>query len=204
MARAHELDQAGAPLGRVAAGDEPLDRRIEAAGDLRGREPEIARPHQFALAHRNAAEHLGEIFAEGDADEVLLDLAEQTVGGQPLDIGGKLADRLHVSGKPGEPVRRALLAVEQARHRMALDEHALAHACRGVGQEGVGGRNSLAAELDEVTFGGAGGGDGHRFSCIQKVTTGRHYVCTAPKESAMKFADIRGVRPHPHTKLLQN
>ena len=76
--------------------------------------PEIARPHDFALAHRNAADDLGEIFAEPDADQMLLDFAEVAVADHALGIGGELAHRLDIGGEPGQPVGRALLAVEQA------------------------------------------------------------------------------------------
>jgi hypothetical protein len=44
---------------------------------------------------------------------------------QPLRIGRELADRLDIGGKPGEPVGGALLAVEHARDRAALDRHAV-------------------------------------------------------------------------------
>ena len=52
-----------------------------------------------------------------------------------LRIGGKLAHRFDIGGEPGEPVRGALLAVEQARDRPALQHHALAHFGRGVRQQ---------------------------------------------------------------------
>ena len=82
VARAHQFDQTGAPLCGVAAGDQAFDVCVDAGRNLRRRKPEVARPHQFALAHRNPADDLGEIFAERDAHEVFLDLAERA-GARP-------------------------------------------------------------------------------------------------------------------------
>ena len=55
-----ELNQASAPLRGVAASNQAFDHRINARGNLRGAEPQIARPHHLALADRNAANDLGE------------------------------------------------------------------------------------------------------------------------------------------------
>ncbi len=91
------------------------------AATAAAREPEIGQPHDLALAHRNAAEDLREIFAEPDADEQLLDLAEAAGRMHALGIGGELADRLDIGREPGEPVGGALLAVEDAADGVGLD-----------------------------------------------------------------------------------
>ena len=136
--------------------------RLMRAATCAGRKAEIARPHQLALAHRNAADDLGEIFAERDAHEVFLDLAERAGAGHAFGIGGELAHRLDIGGEPGQPVGGALLAIEQAADRLACHHHPLAHLGHGIGQQGIEGGGRLAAEFDQVGFGGgAGGGDGH-------------------------------------------
>ena len=79
-------------------------------------EPEIGEPHDLALAHRNAAEDLRQIFAGADAHQKLFDLAETARSPSCRSrIGGELAQRLDIGREPGEAVRGALLAVERAR-----------------------------------------------------------------------------------------
>src|SRR5690242_3179249 len=60
---AYQFDQARAPLGGIAVGKEALDHRIDACSNLSRRQAEIGRAHNFALAHRNAANDLGNILA---------------------------------------------------------------------------------------------------------------------------------------------
>ena len=78
-----------------------------------------------------------EIFAEPDADEELLDLAERAARLHALGVGRELAHRLDVGRKPGEPVGRPLLAVEQTADDVAFDRDPLAHLHDGVCQQGV-------------------------------------------------------------------
>ena len=70
---------------------------------------------------------------------MFFDLAERAGGHHPLGIGGELAHGLHIGGEPGEPMRGALFAVEQAGNRMAFNHHLLAHLDHRVGQQGVEG-----------------------------------------------------------------
>ena len=157
------------------------------AGNLRRRKAEVARPHQFALAHRNPADDLGEIFAERDAHEVFLDLAERAGADHPFGIGGELAHGLHIGGEPGQPVGGALLAIEQAGDRVAFHHHPLAHLGHGIGQQGIEGGGRLAAEFDQLVFGGeAGGSDRHGILGYGQRGAGnsdRHYACSAQKQS---------------------
>ena len=83
------------------------------AATCAGGQAQIARPHHLALAHRNAADDLGEVFAERDAHEMFLDFAERAVGDHALGVGGELAHRLDIGCEPGQPVGGALLAIEQ-------------------------------------------------------------------------------------------
>ena len=112
-----------------------LDLRRHARGHRGGRQAEIGRAHDLALADRDAALDLGEIFAEPDADDQLFDLGEQPGLLHALGIGGELAHRLDIGREPGEAMGGALLAVEQARDRPPLQHHPLAHLRRGVRQQ---------------------------------------------------------------------
>ena len=78
-----------------------------------GVKPEIGGPHDLALAHQDAAGHLGQEFAGADADQQLFDLAEPALLAHALRVGRELADRLDIGREPGEPVGGALLALER-------------------------------------------------------------------------------------------
>ena len=162
VAGAYQRDQAGAPFRGVATGDQAFDVSVDAGGNLRRRQAQVERPHDLALAHRDAANDLGEIFAEPDAHEVFLKFAEGAVADHAFRVGGELAHGLHIGGEPGQPVSGALLAIEQAANRMAFHHHPLAHLDDGVGQQGIERGGRLAAEFDQFVFGGGtGGGDRH-------------------------------------------
>ena len=72
----HQRDQAGAVFRGVAGCDQFLDRRREAHRHRAGAEPEIGGPHHLALAHQDAAGHLGQELAGADAHQKLFDLPE--------------------------------------------------------------------------------------------------------------------------------
>ncbi len=71
-----QLDKAGAALRGIAGGDEMLDRGRDARRGRGRGQAEIGQAHDLALAHRNAAEHLGEVFAGADPHQKFFDLAE--------------------------------------------------------------------------------------------------------------------------------
>ena len=96
---------------------------VTRAADRGRRQAEIGQTHDLALAHGNAAEDLGEIFAGADAHQQFLDLAETAGRHEPLGIGRKLPDRLDIGREPGKAVGGALFAIEDARHRATLDRH---------------------------------------------------------------------------------
>ena len=56
---AHQGHQPRPPLGGVSSEDQAFDRRGDPRAHLRLAQAKVARPHQFALAHRNAADDLG-------------------------------------------------------------------------------------------------------------------------------------------------
>ena len=70
------------------------------------------------------------------SDLKILDLAELAFGLHPLGIGHELAQSLDIGRKPGEPVGRALLAVEHTAHGIAaVDRHPLSDRDRGILQK---------------------------------------------------------------------
>src|SRR6202030_4081043 len=97
-----------------------ISSRIESSVSSRP-QAQIGQADDLALAHGNAAENLGQIFAGADAHDQILDLAEIAGVDHPRRIGRKLPDRLHVGREPGQAMGGALLAVEHPGHRAALD-----------------------------------------------------------------------------------
>jgi len=162
VAMDHQFDQPGAVRDRVAGADQPFHRGVQAGADLFAGEPEIERAHELALAHRNAAEDLGEVFTDPDADDELLDVAEAPGLRHALRIGGELPDRVRISGEPGEAMGGALLAVEQPPNGAALDAHTAANLDDRVAHQGVHGGCRLARHDDQVFAGRAAmGGNRH-------------------------------------------
>src|SRR3712207_9100734 len=63
------------------------------------RDAERMQAHDLALAHRDAAKNLVEVFAEADADEKLLDRPETAGVPHPAGISAEFADRLGVGDR---------------------------------------------------------------------------------------------------------
>ena len=162
-ARSQQLDQACSALGGVAGGDQEFELRRHSRRDLRAGDAQIREPDDLALAHRDAAEDLRDVLAEADAHRDRLELAEPPLAAQPLRIGGELAHGLDVGGEPREPVRGALLAIEDAARHLAGWRDQLAHRALGIRQQSFQDRGRLAAHFDEVAGRvRASGGQGHR------------------------------------------
>ncbi len=140
---ADQFDEAGAARRGIAGGDKMLDGGRHARGDRGRRQPKIRQPHDLALAHRDAAEDLGQILAGADADDEFLGFAEAPAIGKPLGISGKLPDGLDIGGEPGEPVSGALFAIEDARHRAALDRDPIGDGAAGLGEQGLDGADRV-------------------------------------------------------------
>ena len=135
---------------------------VDAGGNLRRRQAEIARAHHLALAHGNAADDLRQVLAEPDADEVLLQLAEGIVAHHALGVGGKLPHRFDIGREPGEAVGGALLALGQLADHPALHHHPLPHLGGGVGEQRLQRRRGVPGEFDQLVIGGGvGSGDRH-------------------------------------------
>ena len=89
-------------------------------------EAEIGQAHDFALVHRNAAEHLREIFAQAYARQQLLGLAEAALLMHALGVGRHLLDRLDIGRKPREAVGRVLLGLDLGGAELAVRAHPFA------------------------------------------------------------------------------
>ena len=73
---AHQFGEPRAARRSVAGGDQMIDGRRHARRHGRRAQSEIGKAHDLALAHRDAAEHLRQIFAGADAHQKLFGLAE--------------------------------------------------------------------------------------------------------------------------------
>src|SRR5215208_3566587 len=123
--------------------------------DRGGHEPKICRTCELALTHRNTAGDLGEVLAQTNPDQELLERSKLGGAVHPLGISRDLADRFHVSGKPGEPVGGALLAFEQTLHGMGSPADALAHGSRGIPEHGFSRARNLAGHAYQFYHGTA-------------------------------------------------
>ena len=126
-----------------------FERSGEPLGNRQARQPDIGRAHDLALAHRNAALDLREVFADPDLDDQFLDLAERAGIVHPLGVGRELAHRFDIGGEPGKSVRGALLAVEQPVDRTIFDHDKLAHCDLRVGKQRFGCPGGFARQGDE-------------------------------------------------------
>jgi hypothetical protein len=109
-------------------------------------EPEVLRADDLALAHRDAAVELPEVFAEGDLVDQLLGLAELSLRLQPLGPALHLAQRLDIGGDPGEPVRRGLVRVERGAETLPSTVTRGADSARRALQQRFGRRKGLGRQ----------------------------------------------------------
>ena len=147
----HQLDQARAVPNRIAGGDQEIERRRPTRRDLAGHQAEIREPQDLALAHRNAAGDLGDVFAESDADDQFFEFAETTDLGHARRIGRELAHGLDISRKPGEPVRGALLRIEALARNTAIKLDAGAHLAGGIGEQSFERTGGVTGERDQTS-----------------------------------------------------
>jgi hypothetical protein len=158
MMFAHQRGEPRAVLRRIAARDQLRDRRRHPLADPLRRQAEIGGAHHLALAHRNAAEHLREVFAEPDAYQQRLGFTEASCSRHPLGVTAELADRLHIGREPGEPVGRALLLVDQLCGNPPVLGDLRADRADRVGQQGFDRGRRLMRAGNEV-------GAGRRTGC---------------------------------------
>ena len=171
-----EGGEGGAIFRGIALGDQGLDDFVAKRIDLRRGKPEIGQAHDFALIHRNAAEHLREIFAQTDARQQLLGLAEAALLTHALGVGRHLLDRLDIGRKPREAVGRVLLGFDLGGAEFAVRAHPAAH----------GGSCAFHAGLPRRT---GLGGRGHRAS--RGVSPSGWRRCCAAACGAASVATMR-------------
>ena len=82
--------------------------------------PKSAEADDFALVHRDAAEDLGEIFAEADAGQQLLGRAEAALLVHPAGVGGQFLDRFDIGREPGEAMGGVLLGLDLGGAELAV------------------------------------------------------------------------------------
>jgi hypothetical protein len=182
-----------------------LDGRIKSRGNRRRIQSKVGQAHDLALAHRNAAEHLRQIFAGADPHQQFLDFTECAVIGEALRVLGELTNGLDIGGKPSEPVGGALLAVEPARHHAAVDAHAVADRAARIVQQRVQRRHRVAEHGDHLTarrFLGHGSGHGSPNCFVAGHGARRPYACGAQKPiKTQRASRSSALRPLAQTML---
>ena len=188
----HQLDQAGAALD--IAGSERLQRARHARSDRIRCEPDIGRTHDLALAHGNAALNLGEVFADAELDQQLLDLAQCTARMHPLGIGRELPHRFDIGREPGKAVRGALLAIEQPVDHLIIHHDAPAHRRRRVSEQRLNGLRRRSGKRNQLSPGVAALGfvqhgelrtvarSTERHPLSLQGTGAQDYACSAQKQ----------------------
>ena len=144
-------------------------RRIGAEGrQHRLADPDIGGPDDLALAHRDAAGDLGEVFAAADGQDQPLDLAQLGRRLQPCCPARHLAQACRVGGQPGQPVGGVLLGLQHPPGDPApgadpqrQQAPRRAHQRLGRGGGGPGQAGQIGIVMDGRVGGGRGLG-GHR------------------------------------------
>ena len=155
---AHQFGKPRPVRRRIAGSNELLDSWRNARRHRGRAQAEIGQAHDLALAHRDAAEDLRQIFAGADPDQKVLDLAKLGGFHEALGVSRQLADRFHVGREPSQPVGGALFAVERARNRAAVDADARGDSAPGVRKKRLDGRNRLAERGNKFEARGHGRG----------------------------------------------
>ena len=147
---AEERDEAGAVFRRVAVCDQGIDGIR--AGGRHGllREAERRQPEDLALAHRNAAENLGCVFAGTDAQRIILDGAVAAFRLEALAIGLELAKGRDIGRKPGQAMSGVLLGLQPGGGNPAVDEHLLPHRGNGFPEQGLEAGERRCDQCDRI------------------------------------------------------
>src|SRR5215204_2978983 len=102
MLRTKQLDQTRTALRRVAGCNQRFDKCGQPGGDIVAGQAHVGEARDLSLAHGDATDNLGKVFAKTDADDQLLDLTQMTGHADAVRIGGELTNGLEISGEPGE------------------------------------------------------------------------------------------------------
>ena len=119
------------------------------------RHAHIRGPQDFALAHGQAAGQFGHIFADGESGQRLFHRRRRALALHAGQIVRKLGQRLHIGCRPGQAVRRDLLALKQSCIHLAAGGHAGRHRLPCRAQIGAG---SLCGSCRADRDAGRGGG----------------------------------------------
>ena len=157
----------------VALRDQLFDRRSDARSDRRGMKSEIGEADDLALAHRNPAQDLRQIFAGADPHDEVFDLTETVSFHQALGISAKLADRIDIGREPGKAMGGALFAVEDTQGDAAVPCHPLGDRPARVGEDGFNHLYRLRQGGDQVFAGGRAVGLGKRHQWLRSLGSGR-------------------------------
>jgi hypothetical protein len=112
--------------------------------------------HDLALAHRDAAKNLIEIFADADPDQQFLGFPEASLAAHSLGIGPEFPDRLRIGCEPGEAVSCVLLRLEPLGGDPALGGHPRPNAAARLLNEPSDRLRGLTCAGDEVRRSGRG------------------------------------------------
>ena len=107
----HQLDKPGARARRVAIVEEFAAGPLIQAGDLRATQAKFAKAGIFGLVHRHATDNVVEIFTRRDRHQQLLGLAKLAIAFKTVGIGGQFGEHAGIGRKPGECMKRMLVAI---------------------------------------------------------------------------------------------
>ena len=206
---AHQLDQAGAALRRVARRDQRFDRPASCARRPprprgRDRHGRTISPWLIGMPPRICAR-----YSPSPMRTMSSSISPKRAGRvHALGIGGELADRLDIGREPGEAVGGALLAVEQPVDRCGRRPLTRSRtAARRIRQQRLGHPGGFPGQGDELDPGFAAVRLGCSIGGLRQRSRGwrmhRHYACSCT--NATLAADIRPtcreLRQHIATKL---
>ena len=169
----HQLDQPGAVRRGVALRNQLLDRGSDARGDRRGMKSEISKADDLALAHRNPAQDLRQIFAGADPHDEVFDLTETVSFHQALGISAKLADGIDIGREPSKAMGGALFAVEELPGDTAVPCHPLGDRPARIGEYGFNRLYRLRQGGDQVFAGSRAVGLSKRHQWLRSLVSGR-------------------------------
>ncbi len=156
----HVIGDSGAHLIGDAALDQRYDARRPERGDVFVRQAEVVGAHDLVLAHRDAADQLGQILGESGLQDQLLDLAELLLHSERTCPMRQLAQAFDVGREPGQPVRGTLLGIDQFAGDLSITRDLGRHARLGRGEKAFGAADGFIAGIQE--FGRAG----HDPNCV--------------------------------------
>ncbi len=168
----------GAVFAGGAVGDQPVDDRVAKGRDVLGPEAEVGKAQDFALIHRDAVEHLGEIFAKPDAGQQQLGLAETALLAHALSVCRHFLDRFDIGREPRQPMDGVLFGLHLVGAQLAVVAHPVADGVERAIQKPLGGEMSLMGEVVE-RHGARLSSGGRRFAAAQHASSPSPLQCVS-------------------------